>query len=168
MVKRIGGGRKPAKQIEFELVAYKGDEEVVHSFTAGVRGIPAELVQVAARAEKDPSRAAAPLVRLLGKLMSDKDGVPTTWQPLPLDKDDPSYPEVSGAPCYRDPEGVVRPFSDHEKLDELQSVEAGSSRRRWRWLMEEDEDAVVEMQDLMEVAEYLISEGSERPTERHA
>lgn len=167
MVKRIGGGKAAAKHVEFELVAYNEDDEKTFAFTAAVRNLPAELVHLAAKAETEPSKAARPLIRLLGKLMSNKDGVPSSWSPLELDDDDPGVPEGGKAiDYYRDHEGHVRAFSDTETLEWLQNIDNGSSRRRWQHLMEVDDEAVVELEDLIAVAEYLVAEGSDRPTAR--
>ena len=47
-----------------------------------------------------------------------------------------------------------------EEAPEYLKSEVHSSRRRWLYLMEEDEDAIVDFEDLNKIFEWIIAEAS--------
>jgi len=52
-----------------------------------------------------------------------------------------------------------------ERAEEFTAEEVGSSRRRWDYLMSEDNDATIKEKDLIELFEYLSSLAANRPTQ---
>lgn len=75
----------------------------------------------------------------------------------------PAVPEPLES-SYRGPDGKIYPFSDAAKLKEFTAPEAGSSRRRWAHLLEQDDDVAVEAEDLVEIAQWMIGLATDRPT----
>lgn len=127
----------------------------------------------------DGSESIPRLLKLLRKVMDDKDGlVKSGWSPVKLDPPKlptPQAPPGEPAPepeapeaAYRGPDGEIYPFSDQEKLASWADQSTWTSRRRWRYLLEEDDDAVIEMEDLMEITEWIIGLATDRPTQPRA
>lgn len=81
----------------------------------------------------------------------NSDGTPAGWRP-----------EVKGGE-FVDPDGETRPASDAGALLEF---EAGSSRRRWMALMDDDDDLQVDLDQIASAYETLVEASAERPTQR--
>jgi len=88
--------------------------------------------------------------RMIRSALIDSDGTPIKWQPAPNDKGD-----IVG------PDGAV---IDSETAGKLVAFDAGSSKRRWAHLMDRDDDLIVDIEQMVEVIEYLIEQTSGRPT----
>lgn len=101
--------------------------------------------------EQSEARAIMAMINLIGKFMDDKDGTPATWEPVALPKkkgDDENAPVR-----FRDPKGRIQPWDKHPDYLE---VKAGSSRRRWLYLMNEDDEASVDKDALIELLQFLM------------
>lgn len=91
------------------------------------------------------------MVSMIGKFMDNKDGTPANWAPVELPR---KKNEADDAPLrFRAPDGRIHPM---DKAPDFLAVQAGSSRKRWLHLMNEDEDAAVEMDDLVKLLEFLV------------
>jgi hypothetical protein len=92
----------------------------------------------------------------------EDDGSMVPW-PAPA-----SEPTQAGLPmmepAYRGPDGQIYLLSDEGTLKGFLAVEAGSSRRRWNYLMEQDETAVIDAEDLADIGKWIIGLAANRPT----
>ena len=95
-------------------------------------------------------RALAQIDRLVRRSLVNTDGTPERWRAKIV------TPEDGGDPWFTDPNGDQAPA---DLLPAYETFDAGSSRRRWVYLMDEDDEVTVEaaqiiklMQDLMEAA----------------
>lgn len=164
--KRYGVNLRKVKPLPFEFAIYRegADEDAepeVHEFTAMPRLDAGQLIRLLTgvdKADENPGDMLGALSESIRKVLDDKDGTPQRWTVEQL-------PEVEGQPrSFRGPDGVIYPMTDREAIDRFTAFEAGSSRRRWAHLLFEDEQVLVEMEDLVELAQDLIQAGSDRPT----
>ena len=199
-MKSFGGNRPKVERESFELKYETIDEEEKSAtFQALSRVSGADIASIMLAMEKgDEGKGVTRLMRLLTKVMDNKDGeVKHGWSPekltppkaaisqradRPEDQDERPAdqfgwpvenvalaPAVEPVPSYRGPDGAIYPFSDTERLASWMDDQAAwTSRRRWAYLMEEDDSAIVDIQDLMKIAEWVISLGTDRPTPARA
>ena len=163
----FGANRAASKRVPFKLAAYRSDDEqVTFDFNARPRATSVEMLNlIKATSDSDGDGGVGEIMRLMTKIMDNKDGVPDGWKPTQLEITDVPEPEVGKrVPSYRGPDGVIYPLSDEEKLAGFLKLEAGSSKRRWKYLMFEDDELLVEAETIIEAANYLISEAADRPT----
>jgi hypothetical protein len=145
----------------FDFTILRDDEPETHSFQARKVSDMATLMVTLTNTEKHPERAMGGLMLMIAKMLYNKDGVPARWTPdvLPPPEDDPD-----AEPKMRDPlTGDLIPASP-ENIDRFTKFDAGSSRRRWLYLMQEDDEAVVQQDDLMELFRWLVALAANRPT----
>ena len=102
------------------------------------------------RIQDSEAEAFAGLVELIGKYMDDKDGTGATWQPVEMPPKKGEDPPVKR---FRGPDGKIHPWA---KAEGFLALRAGSSRRRWLHLMNEDEGASVEQNTLIKLLEFLM------------
>jgi hypothetical protein len=159
---------KPPVREPFQLkyLSEDGEPRVFDGQVAAVAN-GAALTSVMHSLRTDNDDAVDRIMNLLLRQMDDKDGlVSVKWQPIelakPVDLDDDELAEFE--PSYRGPDGEIYPFSDAEKLDSWKDPSRWSTRRRWLHLMREDDDAVIDVDDLIKVLEWAIGLASERPT----
>jgi hypothetical protein len=163
-VKRFGAGKqaRPVEPVQFALVVLRDGEEEEHIFTAIPRLPAQDIVQAIRIRSQGGTQVLGPMMNTIRKMLSNRDGVPSTWSLVVL-------PQKKGAaqePKFRGPDGKLYPLS---KAEEFEAVSAGSSRRRWDHLMKDDEDAIVDMKDLADIFEYLVGLASnDRPTQPSA
>lgn len=163
---------RPAAREPFEL-KYMDASDRPATFTGliVVRSSGSDLANIL-RAVKTSSQDVVPeLIKLLTKLMDDSDGVvPRKWAPKQLDKPVDLDPEelADWEPVYRGPDGILYAVSDEPTLAKWKDVNNWSTRRRWVAFMEEDDEAVVELEDLMSIMEWVIGLAAERPTRPRA
>jgi hypothetical protein len=185
----IKAEKTPEARRETFAVEVKRDDKVEqHEFTAKAQSDMASL-SMAIKSDADALGALQGMLRVIRKGLVDDDGVPANWKPLapqvdpaaPSD-DEPdegfvgqlpvSMPEPDGQDYedYDEPEAVfVAPDGSHQpfsELDRYTDFAAGSSRRRWTYLMESDEDVVVEASVLKGMFEKIVRLGANRPTRR--
>lgn len=189
------GRAKPIERIPFEFTVMRDEEPEVHRFQARAVTDTASLAYTLSSTQKHPERALTGMLRLIGKMLDNKDGTPADWAPkvlpLPGETDrsgDSEMAQVADALAsttvdfsesaqdggdlerdengeivrkFRGPDGQLYPLSEAERF---LKPEAGSSRRRWRALMEEDDDAVVDGEALGKLFEWLVGLAAGRPT----
>jgi hypothetical protein len=90
----------------------------------------------------------------------EDDGSLVPWPTTPADVPAAQVYE----PAYRGPDGKIYLLSDEGTLKGFLAVEAGSSRRRWNYLMEQDETAVIDAEDLADIGKWIIGLAANRPT----
>jgi hypothetical protein len=139
-----------APTVEFSIGFVRDGVEETHEFTARPRMSYADTVGLV-KNQKGP--LALPFLdRMVRRSLIDDDGTPVKWEPEPVDG------KITA------PDGTEVDIADTVNY---QAFEAGSSRRRWVHLMETDDDVEIELEQIMQVFEYLVSEAAEgRPTSR--
>jgi hypothetical protein len=181
---------KPIERIPFEFTVMRNEAPEVHRFQARAVTDTASLAYTLSSTQKHPERALTGMLRLIGKMLDNKDGTPSDWEPkvLPLpaerqaelDEMDPiDADELAALEAdelddslerdengeiirkFRGPDGQLYPLAEAERF---LKPEAGSSRRRWRALMEEDDDAEVDGEALGKLFEWLVGLAAGRPT----
>lgn len=165
----IGGqGRAVRESFKLGYTDGEGDPQVFEGNIVA-RSDGAGFIRLMKALAGDGSQLGGELSGLLTKMMDDKDGtVKAKWAaaelapPSDLDEDE----RAEWEPSYRGPDGQIYPFSDTETLNRWSDQSLWTTRRRWVELMEHDEDALVEMQDLMKLAEEIMGLTAERPTQR--
>jgi hypothetical protein len=159
---------KPPVRADFTLKYIDGEDEV-QEFVGklAVRSDGAELSTMLMLVSKGDPALVASMTRMLAKQMDNKDGlVKASWKleglvpPSDLDADELEEWE----PQYRGPDGVIYPYSDTATLEKWQDQATWTTKRRWAHLMNDNDDAIVDINDLMEVAEYVIELATNRPT----
>jgi len=160
-VKRFGAGKqaRPVEPVQFALVVLRDGEEEEHVFSA-IPQLPAQDIVQAMRARsQDGTQVLGPMMNTIRKMLSNRDGVPSTWSLVVV----PPKKGSTQEPKFRGPDGKLYPLS---RAEEFEAVSAGSSKRRWDHLMQDDEDAIVDMKDLTDIFEYLVGLATnDRPTQ---
>lgn len=164
------GGQATAVREEFKLgyTDGEGDPQVFEGRIVA-RSDGAGFIRLMKALGGDGTQLGGELSSLLAKMMDDKDGtVKAKWVavelPPPADLDDDEAAEWE--PSYRGPDGQIYPFSDTETLNRWNDQTLWTTRRRWVQLMEHDDDALVEMEHLMKLAEDIMGLTAARPTPR--
>lgn len=188
MAKRFGGTRVAPTPEEIELEVERDGVVEVERFTILPR-VSASVALSAMGAFKSGDMAAVTrLDGMLTRVMADNDGlVKATWKmetlpkayrgangatPVPSDRELERLPEHERdfiqrnllPPHYRGPDGQLYPVSDEDTLAKWRDPANGTSRRRWRWLMDEDDAAHIEITDLIELTQYVMERAADRPT----
>ncbi len=153
--------RGPRKVYEFGLEFYRADEPEVHEFKA-YPVLDAGSLNFTLSATRKPERAVEGIVRSIRKMLADDDEArervhAEDTNELDLDEledDDTLYTGPDGEPILGD---AVR---------EALKMENGSSRRRFDFLMDEDEDLTLEADQLQTAYQKLVSRAADRPTRR--
>lgn len=179
----------PAPREPFEFTFIRDEVPETHHFQARARADMVSLASTLLAAKASPERAMPEMLRLISRMLDNKDGTPMRWEPVPVPVEDVpgngARQSQPGAPNYewatqgtiaevapedeseerprvfRGPDGELHTFDQVEKFT---AFEAGSSRRRWTHLMEVDDDVEVDAQDLMELFEWLVGLAAGRPT----
>ena len=144
-----------AAPVRFAVVfTRRRTEQETHEFAARpeVSYKDSKGVALASKVKND---AGALLIfeRLIRNCLLDDDGTPAHWAP-----------EVDDG-RFLDPEGVER---DATELNKVLDPAAGSSLRRWIYLMDhpDNEDLSVQLKQIADVWEFLVAEAAGRPTRR--
>jgi hypothetical protein len=184
----------PARRETFDFTFLRDEVPETHSFLARARADMISLSTTLVAAKNDPESAIPQIVRLINKMLDNKDGTPLNWKPVAL----PVEPKARPAEVDEFTPGAVRALADQysggtlggtpvdseddedaprvfrgpdgelyqfEHAEKFEAFEAGSSRRRWHQLMEIDDDIEVEAPDLMELFEWLVGLAAGRPTQ---
>jgi hypothetical protein len=142
----------------FELEVYRGDVPEVHTFTARPNTDLGPLIQLHGAID-DPMKMGQTALKVLVKQMDDSDGVPLAWEPTELPK--PKNAGHSYEPKFRGPDGKLHSMAERGKFLAFQ---AGSSRRRWQYLLLEDDGISIDAPVLMAIMSDLIQAATGRPT----
>ena len=152
----------PVAREPFEVTFMRDDEPEVHTFQARAVTDTAGIAHTLKVAEKHPERALPGMLRMISKMLDNKDGTPATWVATPLPREHQEDDAEDDRPIvFRGPDGELYPMSEAEKF--LEFV-AGSSRRRWLYLMEEDDEVTVDGDTLTKLFEWLVGLAAGRPT----
>lgn len=163
-MKSFGGTRTAPQREQFELKYLDADEEMqTAQFQIVPRASGGDIVGIMRSLEHAPEQSIGKLISILAKVMDNKDGlVKANWKLVTL-------PEVDGRePSFRGPDGEIYPATDTEAIERFKDHANWTSRRRWNYLLNEDEDAIVELEDLTDIAEWVIALSTERPTQPRA
>ena len=143
---------KPAPEVDFSIGFVRDGVEETHEFSARPRFSYADIVGVVKHQGGDNSAKLLPyLDRMIRRALRNDDGTPLKWRPEIEDGE------------FTTPDGDQAPAADIAKYT---AFEAGSSRRRWVALMEDDDDVEVELEQITALFEYLTAETADRPTSR--
>jgi len=153
-VKRFGGHERPAvKKFELETLTDDGTPQV-HAFQL-VPVVPAGHVTALMDAlDDEPEKSFGLMAKLMARLLDNTDGVPAKWTFTPSD----------------DGATFIGPDNESHAVDAVErayfeNIDNGSSRRRWLWLMNPDnEDEAVHLSDMVDIAKWVVSEAIDRPT----
>ena len=149
----------PIRKEQFSFGVRRADGVETHTFTAllgklDAGGLIAALIAVE---NDDGGKAATAYYRTIAKLVDNSDGIPARWEPKALRQEEgDERPQMFRVPWGRDKGQLM-------KLDDASSYlegEVHSSRRRWLHLMEQDDDAIVEFEDLSKIFEWLVKQSS--------
>lgn len=164
------GGQAKAVREEFRLgyTDGEGDPQVFEGRIVA-RSDGAGFIRLMKALSGDGTALGDELSGLLAKMMDDKDGtVRAKWALTELDppSDLDEEERAEWEPQYRGPDGAIYPVSDAETLNRWSDQSLWTTRRRWIELMEHDADALVQMEDLMKLAEEIMGLTAARPTQR--
>lgn len=164
--------RQPAPREPFEL-RYLDANEDPQVFTGQIviRASGSDLATLLRQVKLNSEESVPTIVRMLTKVMDDKDGlVSSRWSPTPLPIPEDWDPESDGdwEPAFRGPDGTIYALSDEPTLAKFNDPANWTTRRRWIELMEKDDDAVVELDELMAIMEWQIGLAADRPTRPRA
>jgi hypothetical protein len=97
---------------------------------------------------EDDAKALKTLDRSIRRMLVDDDGTPARWTPTFTGK------------TFEGPDGNTYPVSE---LNTFTAFDAGSSRRRWVALMDDDDETLsVEVGQVLEVFEYITEQAAEQ------
>lgn len=152
------GGAQPRRQ-PFSFGVLRGDEIDTHQFVALLGKLDAGGLITALRAaeESDGAKAASAYYHTIARAIDNRDGLAYNWVPEALPQDDDDTRPPSFRVPFGEKQGQLLPM---DEADEYVKSEVHSSRRRWLYLMEKDDDAIVDFDDLNEIFEWLIAEAS--------
>jgi len=138
--------------VPFTAVFVRDDKEEDHDFLAQPDISYGDVVgfQKLQRVGADQGQIVVYLDRVIRRSLRNDDGVPVKWRP-----------EIAAGE-FTTPAGETAPVADLEKFT---AFAAGSSRRRWMELVDSD-DAVIGVQQVMGIFEYLTESIAARPTPR--
>lgn len=177
----------PRKTYEFGLEFYRDGVPEVHEFKAHPALDAGSLNYTLSSAHK-PERAIEGMVRTIRKMLADDDGTPLNFKAKPYvppapdvepehgehaEEEEPSV-EVAAVEddeldSFEDDALFVGPDSephDSEFIRKALSFEAGSSRRRFAYLMDVDEELTLHADQLKKVYQRLVGKAADRPTRR--
>lgn len=164
-IKRFGAHERPTVK-KFELETFCDDGTTrVHAFQL-VPIVPAGHVTALMDALEDESEKAFGLMaKLIARLLDNTDGVPARWTAARIETP-PEGKRRTGTVTDRfiGPDNEEHPWGGDAHAT-FEHVDNGSSRRRWLWLMDPDnEDEAVHLGDLADIAKWVVSEAVDRPT----
>lgn len=165
MAKRFGAKDNEtegiARREPFEFGVSTSSGVVVHTFMAVLGKLHAGglIAALLAAQRQDVTAAAEAYYRTIAKMIDNNDGIPSGWEPSPLPQDPNDDRPASFRVPWGAQKGEILPMT---KAAEYLDAEVHSSRRRWFDLMEHDDEAVVEFDDLTELFEWLIAQSTEK------
>jgi hypothetical protein len=165
-------GEKP-KPHEFGMIFIRDGVEETHEFVAwpgmGWQDVRGLIPLLGGKKDDDVLTQAAVRVidRLIRRSLDNRDGTPEKWEPVPIPPpgSDPDDPDVVKS-------HFTAPNGDHVPMDLVEgylAFDAGSSRRRWVKLLDEDDDITVDPDQIIQLmADLLEAASNNRPTTRSA
>lgn len=152
---KIGQGRvrEKAPREPFTFPFLRDEEVEEHTFLARASLDLPTLLAAMAQTDAHPERSMASLLRLIPKMLDNRDGTPAQWRPEVLPSPEAGH-DADEELKFRAPDGTILPF---DRAAEFTAFAAGSSRRRWLHLINEDDEIETNVDDLMELYKFLIS-----------
>lgn len=142
-----------SEPVEHTVTFLRDGEDEPHTFLARPEFDYKIMYQAVTAGSKNGPMAIKRFENMIRPSLLDDDGVPSKWQPERTD--DGNH--------FTDPDGNQRPIDD---LPSLLAPDAGSSRRRWRHLMDEDDELRIRTEEVVRFYEVLIEAATGRPTQR--
>lgn len=143
-------GPHTAPREPFSLTVLRDEEPERHEFRARAVSDMASLAQTLSAGDAHPDRMVRGMMTMISKMLDNKDGVPSSWKPDPVEGPD-------GEPAkFRTPDGMLVELTAENTAPYLE-FSAGSSKRRWLHLMNDDDDAEVSAEQIMELFGWLAS-----------
>lgn len=176
-MKTYGGNETAPEPFQFGLVVQRDDVPETHEFTARPRVGAGDILRMLLVDEDKPEAQLEGIARTVAKSISDKDGeVPSKWkaeelkrpEAAPQDQWELAHGQVRDTPdyqpSYRGPDGNIYPFSDKATMARWMDKARWTSRRRWLYLLLEDDEAFVKLSTLMEISKDFIAASTGHPT----
>lgn len=158
-MRNIGGNRRrePAPREAFTLTVMRNEEPEEHELNARAVSNVLTLAAAFANVDRHPEQALGGLMKLISNMLDNKDGTSASWtaDPLPLPESAVLGEDEEPPVKFRAPNGELVEYTP-ENVERYTAFAAGSSRRRWKALLE-DEDVEVDEDVLMELFKYLVS-----------
>lgn len=145
---------EPAARTPVVMVFVRNKIEEDHEFLTVTRADYQDTVSLF-RMSKENGRISSLVLtmdRMIRKAMDDDDGTPHWWRP-----------EIDEDGNFIGPTGETYPESD---LAQFSAFAAGSSRRRWCYLMDEDHEVSIENDQIADLFRDIVEGAGERPTKR--
>lgn len=144
--------------VPFEISLWRDGVEEVHEFSVRpVTDIGA--VMMFTSSGDDGERKAQALMRMMSRMLVNTDGVPAQWSPTALPPPKNAGPRYQAK--FRGPDGKLYPMSETAQFTDPAK---GSSRRRWDYLMFEDDGVAVDASLLGQIVQDMIEVAANRPT----
>jgi hypothetical protein len=144
--------------VPFELEVWRDGKSEIHEFTAKPQADAGSMTQFTA-AGVDGERKAQVIFKMMSRQLVNNDGVPSQWTPQPLPR--PRNAGDAYQVKFRGPDGKLHTM---DKAELFTDPAKGSSRRRWDYLMFEDDGVTVDIGVISNILEDLIELVAERPT----
>lgn len=163
MTKRFGAQDNaqdmPVRRVKFEFGVKTPNGVKPHDFWAVLGNLHAGglIAALIAAGRNDSGAAAEAYYRTIAKMIDNNDGIPANWEPFALKQEEGDERPPSFRVPWGPNKGELLPMAS--AADYL-GTEVHSSRRRWFYLMERDDDAVVEFEHLTALFEWLIAEST--------
>jgi hypothetical protein len=141
---------------EFGMIFLRGRREEIHHFSAyiglGWQDLQKLTPLISGKGDLTGASIDA-LDRVIRRGLRDDDGTPIGWTASIADGE------------FTDPNGDTAPA---ELLPAYEAFDAWSSKRRWLYLMDEDDDLTIEPEQILALVNDLIRVAGNRPTRRSA
>lgn len=136
---------------EFTVEFERDGEPEVHTFRARPRFTFKRMNEAAKAARDGGLDAVLRFEKMIRPSLVNNDGTPARWMPVIEDGE------------FEDWNGDVHDAAD---LPALLEADAGSSKRRWAHLMDDDDDLEISVEEIVKVYELLVGAATDRPTRR--
>lgn len=152
----------PVHREPFEFTFMRDDEPETHRFVARAVTDMTGLASLFTAVKKNPEQALPEMLGVIAKMLDNKDGTPAKWQPVALPIPEGLPEEERPERMFRAPNGELYPVAE---ADRFLTFEAGSSRRRWLHLINEDDELTTDSTAITSLFEWLAGLAAGRPTQ---
>lgn len=169
----VGTKKAKAPRVEVKFGYMRDDEQEWFVGQAALALDAAGMRRTLLAAEKESANVLDALFSTVAKMMDNTDGVPDGWKPKVLRRaiggavtEDPELAantdeEVSFRVPFGEHKGQIWPMS---RVGEFMDPANWSTRARWNYLINVDEGAVVDAEDVTKFFEQLVGAAAKRPT----
>ncbi len=137
--------------VEFTVEFTRDDEPETHTFRARPRFTYKRMNEAAKASSLGGAAAVLRFEKMIRPSLLDTDGTPAKWVPIVKDGE------------FEDPTGEMRDVAD---IASYLEANAGSSKRRWAHLMDDDDELEVTIEEIVKVYELMVTAATDRPTRR--